>query len=193
MPIVTVGVGRLQGWAKWGPPEPHMPLRGHEELSEEVQNVFWKENKVCYQKTQTISRTQSKPNLLEGHNVFWGFIPLFFTYTVLSSARAELGFELNIAKYHKGEKKPKPFALNVFPGQQGTESPRKLQVPCDPNIHLFRGASELHSDGLGVLTAVSGFLCYFHSHRYRKGSQQFLCSSNLTTGLVRRERLPEVG
>lgn len=73
--------------------------------------AFWRrlemcsgKKKICNQKTQTISKTQSKPNLPEGHNVFWGFIPLFFTYTVLSPARAKLGFELSTAKHHKGKK-----------------------------------------------------------------------------------------
>lgn len=38
------------GKDKMGLPEPQMPLRGHEQFSEEVQNTFWKKKKSATKK-----------------------------------------------------------------------------------------------------------------------------------------------
>ena len=137
--------------------------------------------KICNQKTQTISRTQSKPNLPEGHNVFWGFIPLFFTYTVLGPARAKLGFELSTAKHHKGKK-----VQALCP--ECTSSPREnwepwealgSQQPHQPPS-CFRASLYTGADCSPQLPLAPP------RHRCTKGSQWSLNSGNPTAGLVRK-------
>lgn len=148
--------------------------------------ALWKKKKVCNQKTQTISRTQSKPNLLEGHNVFWGFIPLFFTYTVLSPARAELGFELNVARYHK-RKEVQALCPECISSPRENSKPWKAPGSLWPQQPPLQRSFRASFCGLGVLTAAPSFPCYVHDYRCRRSSQQPLSSGNQTTGLVRKE------
>lgn len=147
--------------------------------------MFWKK-KVCNQKTQTISRTQSKPNLLEGHKVFWGFVPLFFTYTVLGPARAEWGFELHVAKYHKGGKRPSPLPWIYF---QPNRELGALESWGQPAAPAATSSEPLHSVIPQALGGWPGacFLCYPHGNTCRKGSQQPFGSGDPTRGLLRKE------
>lgn len=82
-------------------------------------------NKICNQNTQTVSRTPSKPNVLEGHNVFWGLVHDFSL--IQSPVLPGLGQALSCTKSVTTERK-KPFALNVVPAQQRNKSSGKFHA-----------------------------------------------------------------
>lgn len=105
-------------------------------------------------KTQIVPRTQSKPNFLEGHNVFWGFIPLFFTYTVLLPAK---GFVFYIAKYHGGggEVGGKSLPWIYF------QTKRKMNALERQAVTL---AATFQRSFRAVIWAYS-FICYFKQKR----------------------------
>lgn len=90
---------------------------------------FWKKKK-CNQKTQTVSRMPSKPNVLEGHNVFWGLVHDFSL--IQSPVLPGVSWALSCTVSYHREKKP--FALNVVPAQQRNESSGKFQAASVPAV-----------------------------------------------------------
>lgn len=163
---------------------PQMPLRGHEQLSEEARNVFWKKKKSATKKLRPF--LEPSPNQTFLKVITCSEVSFHYFSLIRSSALPGLSWDLSSVQPNTTRgKKSKPFALNVFPAQERTESPGQTWATSDPSSHPIRVASEHHS--AQVLTAAPSFLWYPQGHRCRKGSQRSFSSGYPTTGLVRKE------
>lgn len=105
--MLPLGV-QLQEGTKSGLLEPQIALRGHEQLSEEVRNVFWKKKSA----TKKL-RPFLEPN---PNQTFLKVIPcseVSFRYFSLILSSVLPGLSSAQPNTTRG-KKSKPFALNVF-------------------------------------------------------------------------------